>query len=49
MAAGIEASLPEVSVSVADEAVTIDGRRLGRRYNRSETLRWAIAEACNER
>lgn len=49
VAARIEASVPGVTVSVADEAVTIAGRGLGRRYDRSATLRWAIAEACNER
>lgn len=49
VAARIEAAVPGVTVGVADEAVTIVGRGLGRRYDRSAALRWAIAEACDER
>lgn len=47
--ARIATAVPEVTVAVADEAVTIAGRGLGRRYDRSAALRWTISEACDER
>lgn len=45
----IEAVVAGVAVQGEGEAVTVTGRGLARRYGRSAALRWAIAEACDER